>query len=118
MKSTLKILALVVLALVTTLLGLSPGGAAALPVDRDPSRSLPSPVQKRDPTAAERFFYDQRAAPAKTIQPGALLRARRQVEERLPNAVIPAIPRENPGSGSTPRRASLPCRRSANRDGV
>ncbi len=98
MNSIVQIL--VLLAVVLMQLGLSPGGALPPTDSQAPATRPPRPVPRRDPTAASKVFNDQRAAPAKTILPGALLRARRQVEERIRNGVIPVVPHGNPRSGS------------------
>src|SRR5262249_11182955 len=65
----------------TALAVASPGLSAGQQEVR--SLSPAPPVLRSDPAAAEKYFHDQRAAPGRTIPPGALLRAQQDLQPRV-----------------------------------
>ena len=87
-----RVLALSLLALlvgqglpVQSPLGSGPASSEAATVDQLSGR------EERKGVAAERYFYQQRAAPIDEVPPEALLRARRQATERVRSGALSAV---------------------------
>ncbi|HZU04949.1 MAG TPA: dockerin type I domain-containing protein [Chloroflexota bacterium] len=82
--------------LVTVLLGLGVFPPPAAPA----ARAQRPPEQEREASPAEReaYFYWQRAAPAQTIPPGALARARAQLEAALQRGTLQRAPQGVPSA--------------------